>query len=319
MSEMEPAAIGTANTATAKRSRSALTFGRSRGRNGPRRWRGWLFALPALLFYVMFDLRPIVASVQYSFFDWDGIGASTWVGLKNYTAVFTDPDLRSSLLHAFYLVIFYSFIPVVFGLIAAATMREIRGRFTGALSRTLLFLPQIIPGAAAGVAWVWMYSSDGAVNQILHLIGLGSIARPWLGDYTWALTAVGFIGTWLQTGFCTLLLMSGIGKIDGSLYEAARLDGANAIQQFRGVTLPGLRQEIGVCITVTIISALASFDVVYLATQGGPGNQTMVPGVQVYNLAFTANQVGAGAALAVVLSIIVVAIVVPLQRLFRED
>ncbi len=291
---------------------------RRTARSARRRWAGWLFALPALAFYGMFNLRPVLASLQYSFYSWDGIGASTWVGLANYRGVFTEPQLLSSLVHAFYLIIFYSVLPVTFGLVAASVMRQIEGKFTGALARTVLFLPQIIPGAAAGVAWIWMYSQDGAVNQILRAIGLGSITRPWLGDFTWSLTAVGFIGTWLSTGFCTLLLMSGIGKIDAALYEAARLDGAGAIAQFRHVTLPGLRNELGVCVTVTIIAALASFDVVYLATQGGPGTQTLVPGVAVYNLAFNDSRIGAASALAIVLAVIVIAVIGPLQRLFRE-
>jgi raffinose/stachyose/melibiose transport system permease protein len=294
----------------------AATPGRRRLR--ARRWAGWLFALPALVFYGVFNFRPVLLSIQYSFYDWDGVGASTWVGLKNYTAVFTDSEQLNSLLHAFYLILFFTVLPVTLALITASVLRQLQGRFTGAVARTLLFLPQIIPGAAAGVAWTWMYSDKGVVNQFLRAIGLGSLARPWLADFTWSLTAVGFIGTWLSTGLCTMLLLAGIGKIDGSLYEAARIDGAGPIRQFFAVTLPGLRNEIGVCVTVTIIAALASFDVVYLATQGGPGTQTMVPGVAVYNLAFNDNRLGAASALAVVLTLIVIAVVAPLQRLFRE-
>lgn len=277
-----------------------------------------MFAIPALLFYAIFDLRPILTAVQYSFYHWDGIGPSTPAGLDNYVKVFTDPRQLSSLEHAFILIFFFTVLPVIFGLIVATVMRELKGRVVGPLARTMLFLPQIIPGAAAGVAWTWMYSQHGVVNQLLSAVGLGSFARPWLGDFTWALTAVGFIGTWLSTGLCTLLLMSGIGKIDGSLYEAAKLDGAGALMQLRAVTLPGLRNEIGVCVTVTIIAALASFDVVYLSTQGGPGYQTMVPGVEVYNLAFNDSRLGAASALAVVLALIVMIVIVPLQRLFRE-
>lgn len=288
------------------------------GRGGQGRWAGWLFALPALAFYAFFNLRAVLVSVQYSFYDWNGIGPSTWVGLENYTAIFTDPALLSPLIHALVLILFFTALPVSFGLVAAATMRSIEGKFTGALARTVLFLPQIIPGAAAGVAWVWMYSTNGVVNQILSAIGLDSFTRAWLGDFDWALIAVGFIGTWLSTGFCTLLLMSGIGKIDAGVYEAARLDGANAVKQFQHVTIPGLKQEIGVAVTVTIISALASFDVVYLSTQGGPGGRTMVPGVQVYNLAFSESRLGDASALAVVLAILIIAIIVPLQRFFRE-
>ncbi|KRE74584.1 sugar ABC transporter permease [Arthrobacter sp. Soil762] len=284
----------------------------------PRRWAGWLFALPALAFYGFFNLRAILQSVQYSFYEWNGIGASTFVGFQNYIDVFTQPELLRPLINAFYLILFFTVIPVLFGLVAAATMRTMEGRFSGALARTLLFLPQIIPGAAAAVAWTWMYSSNGVINQVLRAVGLESLTRAWLGDFDFALSAVGFIGTWLSTGLCTLLLISGIGKIDTALYEAARLDGANAVQQFLNVTVPGLRRELGVCVTVTIISALASFDVVYLATQGGPGGTTMVPGVQVYLLAFNDARLGAACALAVVLAILIVAIIVPLQRLFQE-
>ncbi|WBO65680.1 carbohydrate ABC transporter permease [Streptomyces camelliae] len=291
---------------------------RSRRRLRARRWAGWLFALPALAFYSVFNFRPVLMSIQYSFYDWDGVGASTWVGLKNYQAVFTDHEQLASLLHACYLILFFTVLPVTLALITASVLRQLQGRFTGALARTLLFLPQIIPGAAAGVAWTWMYSDNGVVNQLLRAIGLGSLARPWLADFTWSLTAVGFIGTWLSTGLCTMLLLAGIGKIDNSLYEAARIDGAGPIRQFLTVTLPGLRSEIGVCVTITIIAALASFDVVYLSTQGGPGTQTMVPGVAVYNLAFNDSRLGAASALAVVLTLIVIAVVAPLQRLFRE-
>jgi raffinose/stachyose/melibiose transport system permease protein len=112
--------------------------------------------------------------------------------------------------------------------------------------------------------------------------------------------------------------MSGIGKIDASIYEAARLDGAGFFRTFRAVTLPGLRQEIGVCVTMTMIAALASFDVVYMSTQGGPGTATMVPGMQIYQLAFTESRVGLASALAVVLTLLILVIVLPVQRLFRE-
>ncbi len=268
--------------------------------------------------YAVFELWPIITSINYSFFDWDGIGAATPVGLGNYKTVFTDPALLSSIAHAFILIIFFTVLPVIVALIVASIVREVRSKFFGGVARTLMFLPQIIPGAAAAVAWTWMYSPNGAVNQILGAIGLQSFEKAWLGDFTWALPAVGIIGTWLATGLCTLLLLAGIGKIDATLYEAADLDGAGRIAQFRSITLPGLRQEIGVCVTITVISALASFDVVFMSTQGGPGYSTMVPGVQVYQLAFTENRIGPSSALAIVLSILVLIVIVPLQRVFRE-
>ncbi|OZF34541.1 sugar ABC transporter permease [Rhodococcus sp. 14-2483-1-1] len=279
---------------------------------------GWLFVLPAALVYALFVLRPLLTTMWYSFYNWDGISVGSWVGLDNYGRVLTDPQLLSSIGHAFFLILFFTVFPVIGGLLVAALLQEIRIRGLGTAARTLLFLPQIIPGAAAAVAWVWMFSSNGTVNQALSAIGLDSITRSWLGDFDWALPAVGIIGTWLGLGFCTILLISGIGKIDTSIYEAARIDGAGFFHTFRYVTVPALRAEIGVCVTVTVIAALASFDIVFMSTQGGPGYSTTVPGVQIYQLGFTESRVGLASALAVVLTALILVVIVPLQRVFRE-
>ena len=281
-------------------------------------WSGWLFALPALVMYAVFVLYPILTSVQYSFYDWNGIGRAKWVGFDNYVEVFTDPRLLGSIWHAFFLIIFFTVLPILIGLLVASVVREIQSKVLSATARTIMFLPYIIPGAAAAIAWTWMYTPNGAVNQLLSAVGLESWTRAWLGDFTWALPAVGFIGTWILTGLCTLLLLSAIGKIDAALYEAASLDGAGRWRQFTTVTLPGLKSEIGVCVTLTVIAALASFDVVFMSTQGGPGRATMVPGVEVYQLGFTESRIGTASALAIVLALLILVVVIPLQRLFRE-
>ncbi|WP_312856863.1 carbohydrate ABC transporter permease [Arthrobacter mobilis] len=291
---------------------------RTRRRRKARAWTGWLFALPALVMYGVFVLLPLCSSLQYSLYDWDGITAAKWVGLANYVQVLTDPRLVEPILHAFIFIIFFSIIPVCGGLVIASIIKDLKSKAFGTAARILLFIPQIIPAAAAAVAWVWMYSSDGVVNQLLRGAGLGGMARAWLGDFDWALPAVGIIGTWLGIGLCTILLIAGIGKIDSSLYEAARLDGAGWFQEFRAVTLPGLRSEIGVCITITTIAALASFDAVFMSTQGGPGHSTMVPGVAIYRLAFVENNIGLASAMAIVLVLLVLLVVGPLQRLFKE-
>jgi raffinose/stachyose/melibiose transport system permease protein len=279
---------------------------------------GWLFVAPATLVYAVFVLRPLGTTIWYSFYNWDGISVGRWVGLDNYRYVLTDSQLLSSIEHAFFLILFFTVLPVIGGLLVAALLQEIKIRGLGTATRTLLFLPQIIPGAAAAVAWVWMYSTNGTINQLLSAIGLGSITRAWLGDFDCALVAVGIIGTWLGLGFCTILLMAGIGKIDTELYEAARLDGAGFRHTLRYLTVPGLRAEIGVCVTVTVIAALASFDIVFMSTQGGPGYATTVPGVLVYQLGFTESRVGLASALAVVLTGLILVVILPIQRFFRE-
>jgi raffinose/stachyose/melibiose transport system permease protein len=281
-------------------------------------WVGWLFVLPALAFYVIFVLRPIVDTIWYSLYKWDGIGASTWVGLDNYFKVFTDPDLFASIVNAFKLIVFFSVIPVVLGLTIASTIRRIATSRLALVARTVIFLPQVIPLVAAGIAWSWLLSLTGLINQLLSYVGLGDVTRAWLGDFATALPAVGMIGAWVLLGLCTLLLLAGMSKIDPALYEAARLDGAGPFREFVSITLPNLRQEIGVCVTVTVIAALASFDIVYIATQGGPGNATMVPGLEIYYLAFSERQVGMASALAVVLMVLILACALPIQWLTRD-
>ncbi len=279
----------------------------------------WLFAAPAVVVYTVFVLLPMGRTVQYSLYQWDGIGASPWVGLGNYAKVFTDPELSGTILNAVKLIVFFSGIPVVLGLAIAATIRRIATSKLAVVARTVLFVPQVIPLVAAGIAWSWLLSSTGLVNQLLSAIGLDVVTRAWLGDFATALPAVGVIGAWVLLGLCTLLLLAGMSRIDPALYEAARLDGAGPVREFFSITVPSLRQEIGVCVTVTVIAALASFDIVYIATQGGPGNTTMVPGLEIYYRAFTERQVGVASALAVVLTVLVLVVVLPIQRLTREE
>ena len=293
-------------------------------RNTPSRVRrratlaAWLFIAPAAIAYATFVLVPLCMSIYYSLLRWDGIGKARFHGLTNYITVLTDPDLLQIIGNAFQLVLYFTIIPVGLGLAVASAIRgEMAGRF-GTVTRTVLFLPQVIPLVAAGIAWSWMFASTGLVNQTLRAIGLSDWARGWLGDFVWALPAVGVIGAWVLLGLCTMLLVTGITKIDASLYEAARLDGARPWHEFRYITLPGLRQEIGVCITVTVIAALASFDIVYISTQGGPGITTTVPGLEIYRLAFAHRQVGLASALAIVLMVLVLISIAPVQWFTRD-
>src|SRR5712692_3677140 len=206
---------------------------------------GWLFVLPALLIYAVFVLLPLLLSIQYSFFRWDGVGPATWVGLKNYVTVFQVPDLLGTIFNAFLLVVWFSFIPVGLGLVVASVIHRVATGRLGAISRTVLFLPQVIPLVAAGIIWGWLLSLSGLINQILSTVGLGAITRAWLGDFDWALPAVGVIGIWVLLGFCTVLLLTGMTKLDPALYESARLDGAGWFSEFMAITVPLLGYEIG--------------------------------------------------------------------------
>jgi raffinose/stachyose/melibiose transport system permease protein len=277
-----------------------------------------MFVLPALAAYGGFVLWPLVQTFRYSLYQWDGVLPARWVGLDNFKTVFSDHQLLGVLGHAFQLMIFFSAIPVLLGLLVATVMRRIAASRLSAAARAVLFLPQVVPLVAAGIAWSWVLSTDGVANQFLSAIGLGGVTRAWLGDFGTALPAVGVIGAWVLLGLCTVLLSAGMAKIDPTLYEAAQLDGAGPVREFLAVTLPGLRQEIGVCVTVTVIAALSAFDIVYIATRGGPGTQTMVPGLEIYQLAFFNREVGLASALAVVLMLLVLLCILPIQWLTRR-
>jgi raffinose/stachyose/melibiose transport system permease protein len=313
-----PAMVDPTSAAAARGPTASRRSGRRPRRGKRRHWSALLWVAPAFGTYAVFVLYPMFQSVQYSFYDWDGIGTATPVGLDNWKAIFTQPELLHSVEHAFVLIVFYTVLPVALGLVAASLIRELRPGSFNTVARVVLFIPQVLPLVAAGIAWTWMYSSDGLVNQVLRGVGLGSQTRAWLGDFTFALPAVGVIGVWVMLGFCTVLMLAGIGRIDPSLYEAARLDGAGRVSEFFAVTLPGLRQELVVCTTFTMSAALASFDVVQISTQGGPGYQTMVPGVEIYRLTFLQQHVGQASALAVFLAVLVLVVIWPIQRLGRQ-
>ena len=283
-------------------------------RPGDRPFEGLFYLLPGFLLYALFILYPAASTLWYSFHDWQGVGEATWTGLANYTRLLSDPVFWKALSNNLLFLVFYIALPVLIGLVLAASLSQpgLRG---AAAYRTLLFLPQILPSALIGVIWRWLYNpAFGPLNQLFYAVGWDSLARPWLGDFTWALPSVGFIASWYFYGFCMAVFVAGIQKIDPSLYDAARLDGANERQGFWFVTLPGLRREIAVVVMFTFIAALKVFDLVFVTTRGGPGNQTLVASLYLYENAFQRSAVGYGSAVAVVITLLVIAATLLLRR-----
>jgi len=275
---------------------------------------GYLYILPALALFVLMILAPLGQTLWYSFFSWDGLSLATWVGLSNYTALLTDPTLRGPFVHALVLLVFYSLLPILIGLLLAGAMSRVRVHGL-TFFRTVLFLPQVLAMVVVAVSWRWIYAPDGLLNRTLDAIGLGSITRPWLGDFHLALPAVGIAGTWVGFGLCMVLFLAGVQTIPRELYEAARLDGAGAFREFAAVTLPALRPQIAVASTLTIVAGLRNFDLIYLTTSGGPGDSTAVPAYEVYHRAFETSQVGSGAAVGIALTGLIFVLTVTVSRL----
>jgi raffinose/stachyose/melibiose transport system permease protein len=280
---------------------------------------GYLYVLPAFVVFAAFLGVPFLQTFQYSFFDWDGLSYATWAGVSNYVDVLADARLRAAFGHALVLMIFYAAVPIVLALLLTALISRAHRLRGMSVYRTVLFLPQVIASTVVATIWVSIYSADGLLNAALRLVGLGDLTRVWLGDYSTALIAIGFVGTWVNAGLCLVLFLSGVGNIDPALFEAVRLDGAGAAREFRAITLPSLRGQITVALTLTIVSAPKTFDLVYVTTGGGPGNATTVPAFEAYNRAFNTGQVGSGAAVAIALTAVIMIVTALIGRLHPRD
>jgi raffinose/stachyose/melibiose transport system permease protein len=280
---------------------------------------GYLYIAPAFILYAAFNLVPLGQGVNTSFYDWDGITPGTWVGLRNYTGFFTDPAIRSGYIHVLILMVFYAFLPIVLGLFLAALLSRIRIRGL-TFFRVLLFLPLVITDVVTAVAWTWVYDTHGPLNTVMKTVGLGHFipSQGWLGDFNTALPAVGVFGLWGSFGFCLILFLAGVMKIPASLYEAARVDGANAVREFFAVTLPGLRYELQVVLVLSVIGTLDTFDEIYVLTYGGPGTATTVPAYLVWRRAFQSGEVGSAAALGITLMLIIFAVTYAINRLMER-
>jgi raffinose/stachyose/melibiose transport system permease protein len=294
--------------------------GAGRSSHARRRMRlaGLLFAAPGLLVYAFVVLWPLLQSLQFSFYKWDGISASVWVGFDNYLSFFTDPVLRSTLGNVLTLIVFFAILPICLGLLSAALITT--GKRPGmAVYRWIFFLPQVLTSVVIALLFKRMYAPEGPINEALRAVGLDALTKNWLGDFTWALPAVGLIGTWVTFGFCMVLFIAGASSIAPELYEAARMDGAGPVREFISVTLPGLRGQIAVALTLTITAALRAFDLIWITTRGGPGTSTLTPAVALYKAAFVNPDVGQAAAIGVVMAILCLLVALAITRFAERE
>lgn len=267
-----------------------------------------LYVLPGLLVYAIFVFFPILAAVGLSLTEWNGLAVPVFRGIQNYIDLFSDNEFYIALRNNAEFIVFYCVFPLIIGVILAAIISVI-GKRERLVLRTMFFLPDIMPTAVLGIIFQWLYNpAFGPFNQILKAVGLGKLALPWLGDFNWVLPAVGAVAVWYFFGFCMVVFLSGMQRIDPSLFDAARADGAQGWQTFWHVTLPQLLPEVRVVLLLTVIASIKSFDLIFTMTRGGPGNATLVPNVYMYELGFQLNRYGYAATVAIIGAILVFAV-----------
>jgi ABC-type sugar transport system permease subunit len=261
------------------------------------------FLLPAVALIVLLLVVPFLVTAYRSFFDDNGL-SSRWVGLANYAALFTDPNFGQSLLNTVLWVVGTLLLPVLLGLAIAVLTNSVRW---GVVARTVIVIPYALSGSATALLWTFLLQSDGAINQTLAAVGLGSWQQEWL--LHWPLNTVSMIltTTWQSTGASMILFLIGLQTIPTDTVEAARLDGAEGWRLYWNVIIPQLRPMTVVVVGMAIVNSLKTFDIVWLLTQGGPGTASETLALTMYRQTFTLNRYGYGAAVSVVLTAVVVA------------
>jgi raffinose/stachyose/melibiose transport system permease protein len=280
-------------------------------------WTSLFFIAPAVSLFSIFVVFPIFQTVWLSFWKWDRISPGVWVGLENYKKVLSNPEIYSAFSHSLVFVLFYSLLPITIGLLITLLLLRVKIRGES-FFRAVLFLPQIISTVVVAISWRWIYAADGPINAVLAKIGLERITTAWLGNFDTSLFAVGIIGTWINYGLAMILFLSGAQRISQDLLDADRIDGANMRQEFRYILIPSIKGEISIVLIITITFALRNFDIVWNATQGGPGNSTNVPSLFIYKSAFVTRYVGEAAATSFILAIAIL-IVTGILLFSRKD
>ena len=274
----------------------------------------WTFALPALAIYVTFLVYPALQSLFFSFTNWDGLSPTyDMVGLQNYVSLLDDPVVLQAMVNnAIWTVVTIS-VPVVLGLLLAMALNgKVRGK---PVLRLLFYMPAVMPLVAVASIWGWLYNPQyGAVNAALRAIGLDALAQPWLGQDSTALAAVMVPAIWLRVGFPMLLYLAALQGINAEMYEAATVDGASRWQQFWSITMPSLRPAHYIVLALSLIDSFKVFDLIYAMTYGGPGTATQVMGTWMYANVFQYYQAGYGTAIAVVITVVAIAVSIPYVR-----
>jgi N-acetylglucosamine transport system permease protein len=280
-----------------------------------------VFTLPTLLLFSLFTMYPLFRGLYLSFFDWSGTSNHmTYLGLGNYKQLLSDTIIPLTIKNDFYLVFWKVILITLLATFFAVALTRLKLRESG-LWRVLFFLPNILSVVVIGILWMFIYNPEfGLVNGLLKLIGLGKLARPWLGDPHWALASLIPPSVWAGIGLYMILIMAGILNIPSTLYEAAKIDGANEMQQFIKVTLPLAWEQIKLSVLSIIITTLnGSYVIVQLMTQGGPDNKTNVMGNYLYQQAFQQYHFGYAAAIGVMIFAISLVTTLIVNRLLKKE
>ncbi|MFV2064594.1 MAG: carbohydrate ABC transporter permease [Chloroflexota bacterium] len=307
-------------TGAGRQTPSAITPVRSRV--SPDTLSAWLFSAPAVLLIAAFMILPFILAFYFSFTNERLISPrpTEWVGLRNYERLlFEDPRFWKSLSNnvIFSVVV----VPLQTGfalLLAILVNQKIKGTV---IFRTIFFMPITVVMAAVSVIWIVLLNPQGLINSFMSIITFGQFSPDWLADPAWALVAVMITSIWASVGFQMIILLAALQDVPETLYEAARIDGANNRQQFLHVTLPGIRNPLLFVLTITTILSFRLFDQVWIMPDrpGGPLDATRTLMVDIVDTGLNRGAVGQGSALSVIFLVIVLVVALIQRRLIKQE
>ena len=269
----------------------------------------WM-ALPALVFFVAFGVIPLLGVLVLSFTSWDGLGAIHAAGFASWRTVLTDPGLPHAL--------WVTFLVMALSWLVQTPLSVLIGVFLAGHQRyrevlaVLYFIPLLLSSAAIAITFKALLDPNFGLGPGLHL---GLLTQDWLGQGNLAMGVVIFVVSWQYIPFHSLIYQGGVRQIPKSMYEAAQLDGAGRVRQFFSITLPQLRYTIITSSTLMVVGSLTFFDLIFVLTEGGPGDATRVLALDMYKRGFQANLMGPASAIAVILVLVGLALALLLQRI----
>lgn len=265
-----------------------------------------LLVAPAFLLYAWMVLLPSVQTFLISLTQWEGIGPKVWIGLANYSKMFSNqewPVIQKALCNNVLWALVTVTLPVWLGMVLSSLL--VRGRYRKAkLLQLIFFLPQVISMVVAAVAWSWLYNPlTGPLTQLVAKLGI-EVPAGLLASKQTVIPALLVVSVWLTFGFCCLIYTSAIQGIDESLYDAGKIDGASPLQEFFHITVPCVRETTTTLTLLMLISSFKVFDLVYTMTDGGPSNGSMVISLYAYKEGFLYSHMGYAAAVTMVMSVL---------------
>ncbi|MFS0724968.1 carbohydrate ABC transporter permease [Paenibacillus sp. 1P07SE] len=287
------------------------------------KWRtaltGYVFLLPTFIFLAWFMYYPVYQAFIGAFTDWDGFNAPRYIGFDNFTRLFSDEVLRQSTINALIWVAFAIVLAVVPPYFVAELIFHLKRTRAQYVYRTLFVLPIVIPGIVIILLWRFLYQGDGAINQVLELIGLGFLQQMWLSDPNIALYSIIFMGFPWISAFNLLIFYAGLQSIPSEVIEAGRLDGATGWKRVRLIDIPLSFPQLRLILVLTLIGSLQNVIPPLIMTNGGPGYSTYVPILYMYNVSTANGEFGYGMAVALIMFVAILFLTILNMKLVRSD